>query len=472
MARDPYLQYRDSQYTDASPPVSPVPGQYSNPAVHDSPDISPLEEFFEPAIQFPRNNNRVSSAPQNPMKRIQSIRNKPPTQTDRVGPSNLEPAPITRWDELSGEPTNSDRGKPAQVSPKNPHLPESSNAKFLQKHPFAFLTKGRSKNAPKIISEDASSLPPVRPPWKGASGRSAIVNPVSTRKASADRQFFPPRKDSRSQPVAGPSSISVSKSGNNQYSLQKPTSSDLPFKIDTFDFATSESNVLGSRNFSNSGARFYAQNNTPVFNKPQSEPGYPPRNEVNMQVISLEPDQARLRDTSLDEPLVSRFSMTTFATTEAGSPPRTSRRSNEKDAPPVPRIPSGISGRRVTARKPTPSQLSASTSKSLPQSPPEMEANNRIEAMEAKLRDLARRRANIDTIIHELTQVIQPSSIAYDLATRSEVTKTVKSLTNELDDIKKEEHDVGLKLHRAKKKRDEEDYFCEPSGLWIKRVTS
>jgi len=101
-----------------------------------------------------------------------------------------------------------------------------------------------------------------------------------------------------------------------------------------------------------------------------------------------------------------------------------------------------------------------------------MEASNRIDALQAKLDDLARRRGNIGTIINELTQVVQPSSITYDLATRSEVKRTVQSLNNELAEIKKEEHDLGLKLLRALKKRDDDDIYSEPSGLWIKRVTS
>lgn len=133
-----------------------------------------------------------------------------------------------------------------------------------------------------------------------------------------------------------------------------------------------------------------------------------------------------------------------------------------------------MSGKSIK-RKPTPSQVSmatAETTKELPQCPPEMEAQNRVDALQAKLDGLSRRRGNICTIIHELTQVVQPSSIAYDMATRDEVKKTVTSLNNELDDIKKEEHDLGLKLLRAWKKQDEQDIYHESSGLWVKRVTS
>lgn len=92
--------------------------------------------------------------------------------------------------------------------------------------------------------------------------------------------------------------------------------------------------------------------------------------------------------------------------------------------------------------------------------------------LEARRDNLARRRANINTIIHELTQVIQPSSIAYDMAARDEVKKTVASLNNELADIRREEHEIGMKLFRLWKKRDEKNLYGGDSGLWVKRVTS
>jgi hypothetical protein len=101
-----------------------------------------------------------------------------------------------------------------------------------------------------------------------------------------------------------------------------------------------------------------------------------------------------------------------------------------------------------------------------------MTAEGRIEMLEAKRSDLLRRRTNINTIIHELTQVIQPSSVAYDMAARDEVKKTVASLNNELAEIKREEHEIGLKLLRAWKKREEEDFYGQSTSFWVKRVTS
>ncbi len=66
--------------------------------------------------------------------------------------------------------------------------------------------------------------------------------------------------------------------------------------------------------------------------------------------------------------------------------------------------------------------------------------------------------------------MIQPSSPAYDLASRDEIKKTVAGLNAELAGVMKDEHEVGMKLHRAYKKRDNDDIW-EPTGLWVRRVT-
>jgi hypothetical protein len=124
-------------------------------------------------------------------------------------------------------------------------------------------------------------------------------------------------------------------------------------------------------------------------------------------------------------------------------------------------------------KSPTPTETPpVDRSKSLPQCPPEVEAKDRIAALEARMDDLNRRRRNINQILKELNNVVQPTSFGYDLATREEVKKTVKSLEDELAEIMIEEHQIGMTLHRALKKRDQENVYGYPTGLWIKRVTS
>lgn len=186
----------------------------------------------------------------------------------------------------------------------------------------------------------------------------------------------------------------------------------------------------------------------------------------------------------------SRFSSTTYATTTYDSPPTTPELASNSPAMstmsatpnsilnrkrPVP--PAGIFNVKVIARKPTPSQLGTPTQapeskrKSLPRSPPEVEATSRIASLQAKLDNLRQRRTNLQTVIHELTNVVQPSSIAYDMASRQEIKRTVNGLSKELAEIVKDEHETGIKLHRALK-RDDEFAAYEPTSIWVRRVTS
>lgn len=100
-----------------------------------------------------------------------------------------------------------------------------------------------------------------------------------------------------------------------------------------------------------------------------------------------------------------------------------------------------------------------------------MEAQDRVASLQASLDNLRRRKNNVNTVLHELTNVVQPSSIAYDIAARKEVKKTVEGLNKELTEILKEEHETGLKLHRAWKRQDNSSAY-EPTTLWVRRVTT
>jgi hypothetical protein len=49
--------------------------------------------------------------------------------------------------------------------------------------------------------------------------------------------------------------------------------------------------------------------------------------------------------------------------------------------------------------------------------------------------------------------------------------KRVDDHKMELAEIQKEEHEVGLRLHRAWRRRDKQNELGEPTGLWVRRVT-
>jgi hypothetical protein len=116
-----------------------------------------------------------------------------------------------------------------------------------------------------------------------------------------------------------------------------------------------------------------------------------------------------------------------------------------------------------------------STTKSLPPTPVELQASeaaDKLGSLQARLDDLARRKRNVDKIIYELQESLKKNAIIYDARKRKEVDKMVTNLHMEMQDIKNEEHDVQLKLHRVQKRRDKDDFYEQPTGLWIKRVTT
>jgi hypothetical protein len=51
------------------------------------------------------------------------------------------------------------------------------------------------------------------------------------------------------------------------------------------------------------------------------------------------------------------------------------------------------------------------------------------------------------------------------------VEKRKKEFEDELDEIRREEHEVGLKLHRAWRKREREDPNGSECAIWVRRVT-
>jgi hypothetical protein len=49
--------------------------------------------------------------------------------------------------------------------------------------------------------------------------------------------------------------------------------------------------------------------------------------------------------------------------------------------------------------------------------------------------------------------------------------KRVDDHKMELAEVLKEEHEIGLRLHRAWRRRDRFSPMEEPTGLWVRRVT-
>ncbi|KAJ3534466.1 hypothetical protein NM208_g7525 [Fusarium decemcellulare] len=115
-----------------------------------------------------------------------------------------------------------------------------------------------------------------------------------------------------------------------------------------------------------------------------------------------------------------------------------------------------------------------STDKALPPAPPELQsANDRVANLTARLDSLAHRRMNINRGIKQMTELMPTDNLmaSADVLRKREVEKRkVEGLKEELAEIQREEHDLGLKLYRANKRLEREANF-ESSSLWVRRVT-
>ncbi|KAL1965328.1 hypothetical protein VTN77DRAFT_5765 [Rasamsonia byssochlamydoides] len=490
--------YSEYAAPDISPPDSPI--EFDGTHRQDSPDISPISDTHKQTFPLTQKKTRFDS--QLPVLRKDTQLSTPSRQKAAGSSSALQSSPgqgKTKWDNVS-EPTTTDSEKTSRVIPIDSPYQRQVESRTSAKQGSGLLGVGKEKfQAGRIFlkgrdqdSKDKKDSKQPREPWKGASGRSPLVNPIES-KPGARKFTQRARRDAAQQP--SPSDLSFSR-GYTITTITTGNDSDRqPAKKRTEDKKntrtpqssaaqmSSQEAIVNPSSVGTSGGIFGNLNNARTNPAPESR-----SNESTLPRLDpVETDLASdFQDLGISNEPGSRFSATTYATTEAGpSPPGSSGADADADAPPVPTVPTSIMDRKrpipsanawakSTTRKPTPSATATpdgDTSKALPQSPPEVQAQNRIETLEARQKELAVRKANINTIIYELTQVIQPSSIAYDMATRDEVKRTVTSLNNELADIKKEEHEIGLKLLRAWKKRDQLDDY-EATTLWVKRVTS
>lgn len=111
--------------------------------------------------------------------------------------------------------------------------------------------------------------------------------------------------------------------------------------------------------------------------------------------------------------------------------------------------------------------------KSLPQTPAENSSNDLVTALQAHLDSLAHRRRNIAQSIRQMTELMPRDNLLITdevRLKREHEKRKVAMLREEEAEIKREEHEVGLRLHRAWK-RTESGAVYEPTSLWVRRVT-
>lgn len=514
-----------SVYPDDVSPVESGEG-FQSRTHKSSPDVSPITDAQSPPGELYNgrhdNQNGVSTRGQMfggaGTLFSQKIRPSALSTPDRASSSTT----LTRWDDFSGERTASEKGKPASTSPGAVRL--DVEAKYGSRKDSLGNSVMISGPKPTGLRKTPSTRSAWVPPgWKGAGGRHPIVKPMLDKP-------LPPGKTPTFP--AGSHQRSASKEQENNRSVPWPTygfgsppllepERRAQSPDDGYSAKTTTPQYTTDKDLPPITTARPSQQPTPPADSPSS--GLTPddirsplaRNPSNEEIkdelppiplnVSRPPNLAPTRKIegekqgnleltahyqryNVDNQLPSRFSATTYATTVYDSPPTTPEmiQDSTMQSPassildrkrPVPAA-GAILNAKATARKPIPSQVSTSKkaedvsrhSKTLPKEPPEEPKISRVESLQAKLDALRRRRGNLQTVIYQLTNVVQPSSIAYDMASRQEIKRTVEGLSKELAEVVKEEHETGLKLHRAYKRHDDTAY--EPTHLWVRRVTS
>lgn len=414
----------DKRHSVVSPLISPVGS--GNRGSGSSFCVSPIEDTDQ-LPRHERNGSRASA----PTSAPPSLRDASPS------PELSQPVPrsvqfASSHDDLSGEPSHI--GKANQVNPQNTssHKSSGSHTSNLlhwgreQLHPKKKLAQARNR-----ISSFSKNEPPVQPETRSRS--SSRVFPLGDHSNKQSSTEDTGAKLSTLGFV--PSVVTTITAGGPKELPERPAPQYPPKSsrryLPEYKFDTAIDDMLQPQQ---SAGRFGVVNTVARVGSPLEAPNDGPRGSLNIETGSTD-----------DLSIMSR------------------RRP----------VPISVSTSKKPVRKPTPSEtIQASVVAQPPVDDRPKDPQSRIESLEARRDELARRRFNLETVIKELTRVIQPDSYAYDQAAKAEVKRSVQSIENEIAEIKREEHELGMKVTRAWRRLDEKENNGDGSNLWVKRVTS
>ncbi|KAG5980566.1 hypothetical protein E4U55_003905 [Claviceps digitariae] len=113
-----------------------------------------------------------------------------------------------------------------------------------------------------------------------------------------------------------------------------------------------------------------------------------------------------------------------------------------------------------------------SMSKPLPLAPNQGKSGDLVSQLDAQISALFFRRVNIEKSIKQMTELMPRDILLASeqvMRKREEEKQKVDNLRLELAEIQREEHELGLKLYRARKRQEKEADF-ESTPLWVSRV--
>ncbi|KAI9644592.1 hypothetical protein NHQ30_006613 [Ciborinia camelliae] len=449
---------------------------------------------------------------------------------DVDGPKGRKTADV-RWDPYSGEQTTSKRGKPQSVKPGEYSPPRNvrpmGNTSIISagapkpQHQMSFGERVRKLK---------NNIPVEKPEWKGATGRSTIVPtpsenynipplniPIATRgenriTSSTSTPASSIRSTNSETQAAStfmdlphhlPMNSGHSLSGRNSPQTYKEHSIHHPEPIHatrlpnfTTDF-TAESPSAYFPSHSKKGSTGTIERNfrealkysfPPIDpNEPYVQP--PSRFSVSTKATSEATQSTRAPSIDLQNELHPPLPIQSYTMTTQGPTSILSRKRPKVMADDSASIystksitrkainsnnPITISMTSSLPRQHNPPQRSSSTLlKSLPNTPAETASSDPISTLEARLETLAHRRQNIEKSIKQMTELmpVDRMTVTEEVRRKREVEKKqIEALREEEAEIRREEHECGLKLHRAWKRKDNQAGY-EGTGLWVRRVT-
>ncbi|KAH0556053.1 hypothetical protein GP486_006010 [Trichoglossum hirsutum] len=508
-----------STYSDVSPPDSPEMNadRGLQERYRRSPSISPIDEKFEiPDIPKTRSSKYTSSIPilRREKRRAQGhIVAKGRNLSDE----RVVSAPrLTRWDDFSGEPIIDDSGKASTAWSesylRDPTSSDGGHPKYKTRTIGARVSNQEAQDGTNRDSGRSAfglSLG-TRGDWKGAVSRFSRSSPTDKMLPPSEtipRNTDGPNLNAEDSRTRHRSNVGTTlNTGRASPGLRLPLDDDDSMKpiVPLKAGRNSPPRILTSP----TSLKAPTSLSSPVSGDPKSavlsSANRDSRNKPLPTPISGDPDaeasgielnfRNAMRSIQEAEPIASKSGAATFATGATYDTPPTTPKADSPSSsnanPPSPilsrRRPVPSSNEKAITRKPPPSQDRNNSptptqtptthhlrnSKSLPQSPPEAESVDLITTLEAQLGNLHTRRANLQKILRELSLLLPPNPSTHNVSARGEMKKRVEDHKMELAEILKEEHEVGLRLHRAWRRRDKFGPLEEPTGLWIRRVTS
>lgn len=179
---------------------------------------------------------------------------------------------------------------------------------------------------------------------------------------------------------------------------------------------------------------------------------------------------------SLSQPWMSTSGANSAGINAQNSPPRSRKEAPRGPREQTPKEGRGLLGLRNDSMNTSRPASILSVDKALPAAPPELNAEttkDRVAMLNAQLQSLGNRRININKSIKQMTELMPQDNLMAtpEVMRKREMEKRkVDDLQQELADVQREEHELGMKLHRAYKRLDRQaDY--EPTTLWVRRAT-